>query len=75
MSVLEMDGYSIVGKHAARAAGLSFLLHTRVIDELRDKDVMMSTILTVHCSGLITEKEILRLGYWNEGYLLAFTSF
>ena len=41
LAVLELDGYYAEWwKYALLAvAGLSFLLHTRVIDELRDKEV------------------------------------
>lgn len=78
MAVLEMDGYQAEWwKYALLAvAGLSFLLHTRVIDELRDKEVD-----DVHHPnrplqrGLITEQEILRVGYWNGAYSLAFILF
>lgn len=74
MSVLEMDSYYAQWwKYGLLAvAGLSFLLHTRVIDELRDKDVD-----DIHHPdrplqrGLITEKEILRLGYWNGGIFIS----
>ena len=74
MAVLEMDGYYAEWwKYTLLAvAGLSFLLHTRVIDELRDKEVD-----DVHHPdralqrGLITEKEILRVGYWNGGVFIS----
>ena len=74
MAVLEMDGYQAEWwKYALLAvAGLSFLLHTRVIDELRDKEVD-----DVHHPnrplqrGLITEQEILRVGYLNGGIFIS----
>lgn len=74
LAVLELDGYYAEWwKYALLAvAGLSFLLHTRVIDELRDKKVD-----DVHHPdrplqrGLITEKEILRIGYLNGGIFIS----
>lgn len=49
-------------------AGISFLLHTRVIDELRDKEI--DDIYHPNRPlqrGLISSKEILNLGYLNGG--------
>jgi len=74
LAVLELDGYYAEWwKYALLAvAGLSFLLHTRVIDELRDKEVddMHHPDRPLQ-RGLITEKEILRIGYWNGGIFIS----
>ena len=74
LAVLELDGYYAEWwKYALLAvAGLSFLLHTRVIDELRDKEVddMHHPDRPLQ-RGLITEKEILRVGYWNGGIFIS----
>ncbi|MFZ9732542.1 MAG: UbiA family prenyltransferase [Schleiferiaceae bacterium] len=57
---------------ALGVAGLSFLLHTRLIDELRDRDVD-----DVHHPdrplqrGLVTADELTRLGYANGGIFVA----
>jgi 4-hydroxybenzoate polyprenyltransferase len=59
-------------KYAALGvAGLSFLLHTRIIDELRDRDVD-----DLHHPdrplqrGLVTERELTRLGFANGGIFI-----
>lgn len=59
-------------KYAALGvAGISFLLHTRIIDELRDRDVD-----DLHHPerplqrGLVTERELTRLGFANGGIFI-----
>lgn len=61
-----------IWKYAALGvAGISFLLHTRIIDELRDRDVD-----DLHHPdrplqrGLVTERELTRLGFANGGIFI-----
>jgi 4-hydroxybenzoate polyprenyltransferase len=60
---------------ALGVAGISFLLHTRIIDELRDRDVD-----DLHHPdrplqrGLVTERELTRVGYANGGIFITLHS-
>lgn len=60
---------------ALGVAGISFLLHTRIIDELRDRDVD-----DLHHPdrplqrGLVTERELSRVGYANGGIFITLHS-
>ena len=74
-AVLQGLGYPEIPwwKYAALGvAGLSFMLHTRIIDELRDKEVD-----DLHHPerplqrGLITVQELTRLGYANGGIFIS----
>lgn len=72
-AVLSLNGYNeAIWKYVLLGiAGISFLLHTRVIDELRDKEID-----DIHHPerpiqrGLISPREILIIGYLNGGIFI-----
>jgi 4-hydroxybenzoate polyprenyltransferase len=73
-AILKNQGFDApLWKYAALGvAGLSFLLHTRLIDELRDRDVDDQHHPDRPLQrGLVTEGELTRLGYANGGIFVS----